>query len=155
MLRVSYAAVLALSLLACGKTEEPKKTADPVKKNTGGTTNTPKGDPDGTYPCVKCGVKWKEPKCTSCGAVLKVDTGTTNTGGGTSTSHTGGGTAVGVTYKCPKSGCNFTDARAGKCFPHPDVDLKECWYVCAGCAVKETAKGKCKKCGKELTESLQ
>ncbi len=148
-MRRGLSAALVLSLLACGKTEEPKKAQpDPVKKTT---TNTPPkvtGDADGTYACLKCGVKWKEPKCKGCGEDLKSSsTSSTNTSG----THSGG-TAVAASFKCPK--CNFTDPRKGKCMNHGDTDMKECWYVCDPCGAKEPDKGKCKKCGKDLTEKL-
>jgi hypothetical protein len=145
---------LALALLAsCGKEPEPpKKTAPPPPPKA--MEPELKSDPTGKNLCLKCNFRTNDAACPKCKTVLKAavepEKPKTSTPAGEV-----GKSAVSAVYACPKEGCKFTDARKGKCLPHPDVDLKEQWFVCEKCSVKEPVAGKCSKCQSDLVRKLQ
>ncbi len=143
----------ALALVAsCGREPEkpvmkpPPAQAKPVEPEL-------KSDPAGKNLCLKCNFRTNEASCPKCKTVLKAaidEKPRTSAPPGEV-----GKSAVSAVYACPKEGCTFTDARKGKCLPHPDVDLKEQWFVCGKCSVKEPVAGKCSKCQADLARKLQ
>ncbi len=145
------AAVLALAVAGCGTKKEPPKAPETGRTGPGaGIKEAPKSDPGGTYTCLKCGVKLKDPKCRYCGEVLKSE------GGGTSGNGSGHSkSALSPTYACPKEGCKFTSGRKEKCLSHADTDLKAQWFVCRTCDAKEVRAGACTKCKKDLVRELR
>jgi hypothetical protein len=147
--------LLALALVAsCGK--EPSKP--PPKPPTPPAPVKPaepalKSDPNGKNLCLACNFRTNDAACPKCKTVLKAAMEEKPK----TSAPTGevGKSAVSAVYACPKEGCKFTDARKGKCLPHPDVDLKEQWFVCDKCSVKEPLAGKCSKCQADLARKLQ
>ncbi len=150
---VSAALTLAL-LAACGK-EPDKQTSQapapppPVKP----AEPALKSDPAGKNLCLQCNFRTNEASCPKCKTVLKAPVEEKPK----SSAPPGevGKSSVAALYACPKEGCTFTDARKGRCLPHPDVDLKEQWFVCEKCPAKEPVAGKCAKCQGALSRKLQ
>jgi len=146
--------VFALALVAsCGKEPEKPVVVPPPKKPTQVTEPALKSDPAGKNLCLQCNFRTNDASCPKCKTVLRAaveEKPKTATPAGEV-----GKSAVSAVYACPKEGCKFTDARKGKCLPHPDVDLKEQWFVCDKCSVKEPVAGKCSKCQADLARKLQ
>lgn len=145
--------VLALALTAsCGK--EPEKAVKPPPVAPPKPVEPAlKSDPSGKNLCLACNFRTNDASCPKCKTVLRApveEKPKTSAPAGEV-----GKSAVSPVYACPKEGCKFTDARKGKCLPHPEIDLKEQWFVCDKCSVKEPVAGKCSKCQAALSRKLQ
>lgn len=143
-----------LALAACGPKQDPKKNGPTQAGNSAAAPSDrekPRSDPGGTYSCLKCNVKLKDPKCRFCGESLKSEA--SGSSGNGSSSHSK--STVSPTYACPKDGCKYWSPRKEKCLSHADTDLKARWYVCKACPAMEPQPGNCPTCKRELVRELR
>jgi hypothetical protein len=141
----TLAAALALAGCGEGSSAPPPPPSTPAAKAVEVAREM-----SGKYPCVKCNLRTNEETCPQCKTPLapKIDEAPRSAG-------EVGKSAVAPRWACPVEGCDFTDARKDKCLKHADTDLKEQWFACAACGVKEPVEGKCAKCGTALKRTLQ
>lgn len=146
------ATVMALALAGCGK-DEPAPKPPPAAAATPPAPKQPefKSDPKGNL-CLACNLRTDGPKCKKCGTQLKAEMPAPMPRPATGEV---GKSAVAPLYACPKEGCKWTDAKAGMCFTHKDIQMKVQWFSCAKCGVNEAAAGKCSKCGGDLVKTLK